>query len=219
MSNGDLNDMHSRLKALLPAGWFCDETPVLDGVLTLFAQYLSWCYSLYNYARQQTRITTASDGWLDIAAQDFFGAHLRRDEGMTDIKFRNLIKKSMFRERGTRQAILNIINDLTGYQPEIIEPQCAVDTGGYCMPTSGYGVAGRYGSLQIPCQAFVIVHRPDKEKCNSDMDSDIVFAGHESLLKDRHRNSVLTHPVTDAQIFAAITATKMEGTIVWVRVQ
>jgi hypothetical protein len=60
--------MLGRLKALIPPTWYGDDNPIRDAILTGCASALSWCYSLYLYAKLQTRINTATDGWLDIAA-------------------------------------------------------------------------------------------------------------------------------------------------------
>ena len=219
MSKGDFDDIHSRLQALLPAGWFGDKSPVLDCVLSSCALSLTWCYSLYAYARLQTRIATASDSWLDIAARDFFGIRLIRDEGMPDNELRRKISKSLFCERGTRQAITITLKELTGLAPTIIEPLRPTDTGGYGIPTTGYGIDGRYGSRSIPYQAFVIAHRSVKSDTTDDCPqyetSDI--SSHSATENDDMTMS--SGKATDAQIYAAITAVKMQGTIVWVRVQ
>lgn len=219
MSKGDFDDIHSRLQALLPAGWFGDKSPVLDVVLSSCALSLTWCYSLYAYARLQTRIATASDSWLEIAARDFFGTRLIRDEGMPDNVLRRKISKSLFCERGTRQAIIITVKELTGLAPTIIEPLRPADTGGYGIPTTGYGMDGRYGSRSIPYQAFVIAHRSVKSDTTDDCPqyetSDI--SSHSA--KENDDMTMSSGKATDAQIYAAIAAVKMQGTIVWVRMQ
>jgi len=217
VNKGDVNDIFSRLKKLLPAGWFGDETPKLDTLLLACATSLSWGYSLYQYARLQTRISTASNNWLDIAARDFFGVRLRRAEGESDDVFRLKISNSLFRERGTRQAISTVVKELTGLTPTIIEPQRSADTGGYGCPAAGYGMAGRYGSQSIPCQAFVIAYRA----VNSEAKQDNEQHEHEVLQRrpvHAELNSKSPDAVKDAHLYAAIAAVKMEGTIVWVRV-
>lgn len=131
MATGDQNDIFNRLKALLPPTWFDSTSPFLDGVLTACSQALAWCYSLYVYAKLQTRISTATDGWLDLAAYDYFGNNMQRAAGQSDDLFRNQMKISLFRERGTRQAIIDILEDMTGKTPYIFEPQRPMDTGAY----------------------------------------------------------------------------------------
>jgi hypothetical protein len=73
---GDQTDILGRIKALLPFRWFPDTTPVLDALLSGIAWSLALIYSLIQYAKNQTRIATASDGFLDLISYDFFGINL-----------------------------------------------------------------------------------------------------------------------------------------------
>jgi hypothetical protein len=131
MATGDQDDILTRLKALLPPTWFGDSHPFITAILTACAQALTWCYSLYVYAKLQTRINTATDGWLDLIAYDFFGNNYGRSAGQSDDVFRNGIKINLFRERGTRHSVQKILEDLTGNTPFIFEPQRPLDTGAY----------------------------------------------------------------------------------------
>jgi len=131
MATGDQNDILARLKALIPPSWFGDNSTFRDAILSACAQALSWCYSLYLYAQLQTRIATATDGWLDMIAYDFFGDNYGRTAGQSDDVFRNAIKINLFRERGTRHSVQKILEDLTGNTPFIFEPQRPLDTGAY----------------------------------------------------------------------------------------
>lgn len=87
MATGDQTDIFRRIKALLPQ-WFSDNTPVLDALLCGFAYATAFVYVLIAYAARQTRIKTATDGWLDMIAADFFGASLLRKPGQSDASFR-----------------------------------------------------------------------------------------------------------------------------------
>ena len=131
MATGDQSDMFGRLKNLLPRGWFGDSNPILDALSWGYAQALAWMYSLYLFAKAQTRIKTATGGWLDIAAQDFFGTGLPRSSGMSDASYQNRILINLIRERGTRYAITKVLTDLTGRPPVIFEPRRPADTGAY----------------------------------------------------------------------------------------
>src|SRR6185312_15726155 len=99
---GDQQDMLARIKAVLPARWFPDGSPVLDGLLDGMAAGWTWAYELLQYVKQQTRLTTATDVWLDIIALDFFGKRLVRRANQGDAGFRLRIQRELFRERGTR---------------------------------------------------------------------------------------------------------------------
>lgn len=220
MAKGDQNDIYTRLKGLLPPTWFGDSNPLLTGALNACANVLAWCYSLYLYAKLQTRLTTASGGWLDVAAYDFFGANLQRASGQSDDLFRNQMKINLFRARGTRQAIIDILEDLTGNTPAIFEPQRPLDTGSYGGPMIGYAVAGGYGSLVIPYQAFVIAYRPKGTGIPYVAGYQTTPSGYSTASRGQYASQeMVTGTVTDAQVYEAIAAVKMEGTIVWVRLQ
>ena len=81
MATGDQNDIFSRLKSSLPLGWFPDASPILDAVLQGAAAVLTMIYQVIVYVQLQTRIHTATDGWLDLVAVDFFGTSLPRKAG------------------------------------------------------------------------------------------------------------------------------------------
>jgi hypothetical protein len=162
---GDRQDMLSRLRAVLPARWFPDQAPVLDGVLSGLASTWSWAFHLLLYVRAQTRIATATDIWLDIIALDFFGTRLVRRPGQSDELLRTRIKRELFRERGTREAVIAALRDLTGRAPIVFEPARSADTGGYSSAAHksggmGYGVAGGWGNLALPFQCFITAYRP-----------------------------------------------------------
>jgi len=159
MATGDASNIVSRIKALLPP-WFTDTTPVRDALLAAFGSAWSFAYGLYAYAQMQTRIATASDGWLDLIALDFFGSSLRRTTNQTDTVFRNRITANLFVERATRAGMVRALTQLTGAAPTIFEPTRPFDTGVYGGPMIGYSLAGGYGSLLLPFQAFITVNIP-----------------------------------------------------------
>jgi hypothetical protein len=157
---GDQSDMLGRLKAVLPLRWFADSTPVLDGVLSGLSWAWAWVYSFMIYVESQTRIATATDVWLDVISSDFFGTHLQRRTGQSDDAFRLLIQSNLLSEHGTRRAIVNAVEDLTGRTPTIFEPMLSTDTGGYSRGGIGYGAAGGWGNMSLPFQCFVTAYRP-----------------------------------------------------------
>lgn len=219
MATGDQDDFVRRLKSVLPVQWFNDSNPILDAVLNGLASALSWVYQLYAYAVLQTRILTATDGWLDIIANDFFGERIKRQSGQTDDEFLNVIRINLFRERGTRQAIIKVLEDLTGHTPKIIEPARPQDCGGYNMPSIGYGVAGAYGSLSMPYQAFVIAYRPTGAGIPYVGGYTSTVSGYSTPSRGKYASYTELTGVTDSQIYAAVASVKMEGTTVWVRIE
>jgi hypothetical protein len=186
---GDQTDMLARLKAVLPQRWFPDATPVLDGVLTGLASAWATLYAMLGYIRAQTRIATATDGFLDLASADYFGPALPRFPGESDAAFRVRIAREMVRERATRPALVAALTDLTGRAPAVFEFARPADTG--CWNSAlGYGAGGGWGSLDLPFQALVTAYRPQAPN----------------------------PPVADADILAAITAVLPAATIAWARI-
>ena len=140
MAIGDKNDILTRLKGVLPA-WYPQTTPILDGVLSGFAQIGSWAYSLLLYTTLQTRISTATDSFLDLAAFDFFGFRIRRQPSETDANFATRIKAEVLRPRISRAGISKALSDLTGKAPVIFEPWNTGDAGGW--DTGSFAYAGQ----------------------------------------------------------------------------
>ncbi|CBJ38345.1 protein of unknown function [Ralstonia solanacearum CMR15] len=218
---GDQSDIYGRLRSYLPR-WFGDaaQSPVLNALLQGLAYTGAYVYSLYAYAKLQTRILTATDGWLDMIAADFFGTSLQRAANQSDASFRGRIILNLFRERATRNGMIKVLQDLTGRTPTIIEPTRPADTGAYGAPNIGYSQAGAYGSLQMPYQAFVIAYRPLGTGIPSVAGYGISTGGYgQASQADWASMSMIQNAVQDADIYAAIDATKPVGTIVWASIQ
>lgn len=187
MAIGDQLNITARVRALLPS-WFGSTTPLLTATLQSYAVTGAFVYSLYAYTKLQTRILTATDGWLDMIAADYFGTGLFRAAGQSDASFRTRIVASLLRERATHQAMVKVLQDITGRTPQVVELRRVLDTGAYGY-LFGYGVRGAYGSLWPSVyQAFVIAYRP--------------LAG-----------SGFT--ASDADIFSAVDGVKPIGTVIW----
>src|ERR1700734_598030 len=105
MATGDVQDIVARIKAVLPNGWFTGSTPILDGVLKGSAAALAQVYSLISYAQLQTRLATATDGFLDLISFDYFGSLYPRKPMEADSAFRSRIQAELFLERGTRHGL------------------------------------------------------------------------------------------------------------------
>jgi hypothetical protein len=220
---GDQTDMVARLKAVLPRGWFADDTPLLDGVLAGLGCGWAWLYQSLQYVITQTRIATASDVWLDVIARDYFGRRLVRTPGQADGPFRQRILAELLRERGTRAAIVSVLEDLTGRSPVVFEPARATDTGAYGTTAGGwsglaYGAAGGWGSLILPFQVFVTAYRP--------IGSGIAFVagwgsgcgGYNAGALEYGNLAMLQGQVTDADIAAATAGVLPIATIGWLQI-
>lgn len=220
MAAGDQQDFVNRIKAVLPSGWFRDETPVLDGVLNGIAWALALAYSLAAYTRLQTRISTATDGFLDLISADYFGGAMPRKPQESDTAFRNRILASLLRERGTRRGLIRALELLTGRTPWVFEPARPADTGGYGVGGVGYGMAGGYGSLALSDQAFVIAYRPVGQGIPNIAGYGSSSGGYGAGSEAMYANpSLIQGAVTDADIYAAIDSVKLAGTTVWTQIQ
>jgi len=127
---GDQSDFLRRLKSALPP-WFGTNTPIMDAVLSGPSSSFSIIYSLIKYATNQTRLKTATDGWLDLAARDFFALGFRRRTNEPDAAYQARILAEIIRPRVTRAAVSKAVQDLTGIAPIIFEPARVFDTGAF----------------------------------------------------------------------------------------
>jgi hypothetical protein len=218
MAVGDQNDMVCRIKALLPNGWFADKTPILNGVLNGIGWALAFVYGLISYAALQTRIATATDGFLDLISFDFFGTTLPRKPQESDTAFRTRIQAELFLERVTRPGMIKALQLLTGRTPVIFEPARPADTGAYNTNTMGYGVAGAYGSLQLRAQAFVIAYRPSGSGIPNIAGYGVSTGAYNTPSQAEYTSlTQIVGSVTDADIYSCIDSVKAAGTTIWTR--
>ena len=192
MAVGDQADITARIKALLPRWFGAGETPVLDALLQGPAWALSFAYSLWAYTKLQTRIRTATDGWLDLIAGDFFGTRLMRRAGQADAPYRAVILASVLRRKVTRKAMSDALTQLTGRAPLIVEGDRPSDTGAWNRPRGYWNRTGAWGAHR-PYQAFITAFRPL-------MGSD-------------------QYGVSDEDIRLLIETAKPAGTVVWLQIQ
>jgi hypothetical protein len=218
VTTGDQSDQVGRLKALLPR-WFGDTVPVLSALLAGYGYVQAFLFSLVTYAKLQTRVLTATGGWLDLISADFFGTGLPRIAGQSDASFRNRIIANLFRKRGTRADVIAVLESLTGRTPDVFEPRRVLDTGAYGAPLTGYGAAGGYGSILLPYQAFVTAYRPLGTGIPLISGYNIPAGGYGVPSRAAYGDiSTITEPVNASDIFAAIDSVKPAGTIVWARI-
>jgi hypothetical protein len=217
---GSQPDIVNRLQRLIPNGWFPNGlSPIRDAILAGFSNIFSFVFSLILYVRLQTRIATATDGFLDMIAADFFGTNLPRQANQGDISYRSRIQSSIFLERATRNAVIRILTQLTGRAPIVFEPQRTADTGVYGGPGLAYGVAGGYGSTQLPYQSFVIAFRPPGTGLQNIAGYGTPAAAYNTPTELAYVNlSQINGQLQDADIFAAVDSVKVLGTIIWMRI-
>lgn len=214
---GDAADMQGRLASLLPLRWFADSTPVLSSLLAGLAEGWAWLNDMLTYARQQTRIATATDTFLDLVSQDCFAAALPRRTGESDAAFRARIRQELLRARATRPALIGVLTDLTGRTPVIFEPARPADTGAYGVAL-GYGVAGGWGSLALPFQCFVTAFRPLGAGVPMVSGWGSGAGGWGGGAIEYASRPMVEAQVADADITAAIARTLPAATIAWTRI-
>lgn len=229
---GDQNDIVGRIKAVLPARWFpltepgsTTTTPLLDGLLAGLGSAWSWLYSMVAYANLQARIATATDVWLDLTALDFFGLRVQRAVSESDPQFRARIEAEILRPRGTRAALIAALTALTGRAPTVFEPANTSDTGGWGVTGAmGYGVAGGYGDLHLPFQAFVTAFRPagggvaDVAGYANRSTFNIGAGGYGVGAIEYASDSLVLGQITDAMIQSTVVNVMPEATIAWLRI-
>lgn len=218
MSTGDAPNILARLKAVLPQSWFPDTSPVLDGLLTGFATVGSFVYGLIAYARLQTRVQTATDGFLDLAAFDFFGLRVRRKQSQSDASLRALIQAEVLRERATRFGIQHAVEDLTGNPVRVFETFNPQDSGGWGTYAFAFDMAGYWGSSSYPYTMFLDVVQPNGAGIPNLAGLDSSYSGWGAGYFYLADLSLVTGAVTDQDIYDTVEATRAAGILTWVRI-
>ena len=216
MTTGTQQDIFERLKTLIPR-WFVDKQPILDAILWGFSAVYSWVYDFIQYAILQARIKTATGKWLDAIAFDFFGTRIYRRSGQNDAGFRKIIIANLFKEKSTRKAVHDTLNDLTGNKPKLFEPRNSSDTGGYDRGGVGYGLAGGYGSMLTPSQGFVAATLPHNDGIPNVAGYNTETGAYTTPSRAVYSGlSQLSDGVFDNDICDALNETKACGTVIWV---
>ena len=216
MATGDQTDILSRLRALLPVSWFPVSAPNLDASLAGAAWAFSSNYAQLTYVALQTRIKTATDGWLDVISYDFFGTTLPRLTNETDGAFRARILANLFVKGPTRSCMSKVLELITGSAPSIFEPSNTSDSGGWDSGfyfDTGIPEGGGWGD-PLPFQSFVTAYRPAGGNIDlGEFDAYTFSWDSWGAWSDGSPVSI-----TDAAIIAAVESTRMLGTIVWLRI-
>lgn len=122
-----------------------------------------------DYSTAQSRLQTATGFWLDLFGLDFFGADLQRHHFENDDNYRRRLLINVLAPRVSRCAVKCNVENLTGFEPKIIEPRNNNDCGGYgsllnkTWNGAAYNHAGAYGSMELPFQFFIQCTRPTGE--------------------------------------------------------
>jgi hypothetical protein len=214
-SVGTTADMVVRIKSVLPTNWFCDTSPNLDALLAGLGSIWSGLYSLLRSVRLQARIATASGVFLDIAAQDYCGDKLSRRAGEADYPFSLRIRANLLAPHATREALVEVLLQLTGRHPKIFEPTNSSDTGGYNTSTLGYNTTGGYGSMMLPYQVFVTAYRPNSTPVSNAGGYNMGPGGYNNAPMFYIESIDTTGVLNDVEIYAAITETLPVNAVAW----
>lgn len=208
---GSRADLFNRLKALIPRSWF-GLSPNFDATLQGPAWALSSNYAQITYAALQTRIKSATDGYLDLIACDFFGIALARNVLESDGAFRARILANLFVKGPTRKDMRTVLTLITGKAPVIFEPGNTADSGGW---DGGFYFdrEGGWGD-PLPYQSMVTAYRPIGGIVSlGEWDANRFSFDADAWWSDEQPDSI-----TDTAIVAAVEATRALGTTVWLRI-
>ena len=226
VGSGFLEDSFgNQIVAVVDQPEIISTAPVLYSVLSGFSVALAGSYALIQLSGEETLISTATDIWLDLHAQDFLGNSVLRRAQESDASFRTRMQAAIFPPAVTRQALIDRLTLLTGRAPVVFEPTQPIDTGAYGYGGLGYNTSGGYGSLALPFQAFVTVFRPHSQGVpllagySGDLSSPVYAPlGYGTGLGSYVDIAQAFDGVTDADIYHAVAATEAAGSIVWTRI-
>lgn len=218
---GSQIDVQNRINALLPTGWFTKGlVPIRDALVAGLAYLGSQIYSLIVYLRLQTRISTATDGFLELIALDYSGLNgLLRRGSQSDSSYRANILASILRPRNTRAAISAILLQLTGVAPIIFEPWRPADTGDYNDPaTLAYNTVGGYGSMNDPGQAFITAFLPPGNGVPAVAGYGIPVGAYSTpSLIEYASLALIAGSITLDDIYVAVNSVRPATRLLWVR--
>lgn len=218
MATGDQSDMESRIRATLVPSWFGGTSPIVDAIVKGAAYLLAFAYSMFAYAKLQTRIKTATDIWLDLISNDFLGSRLPRRANELDDPYRQRIMARILRETTTRKGMHDALTTLTGREPVIFEPRKPADTGSYGAG-AGYNVGGGYGSMKMPYQALIIALRPLGSGVPTVTGYGKAAGGYGTASRFEYASlDMVQSAVSDQDIYSLVDEVKPAGTTCWVRV-
>lgn len=128
MTTGSQSDLIGRLQTWLPSRWFPTQAQNGDGsvpriyaLLAGAAATLAQVWTQLQYARAQTRLSTSTDGWLDLGIADFMGDILPRNPGESDAAYWARAQPQLLPKANTRPNLRAALTLLTGNSVRMIE--------------------------------------------------------------------------------------------------
>jgi hypothetical protein len=218
MAIGDNADMAARIRRCCRRGSE-NRTRWSDALVAAAAVVLAFAYSLFAYAKAQTRIRTASGIWLDIVAQDFFGTRIVRAAGQNDDSFRSIILANLLRPQATRQAISDVIEALTGFAPRSSSRSAQWTAAPMASAMAAMGALGPMDRSPFPPKHFWlrIAHG---SRASQRAGYGASSAGYGVGSQAEYASlDMLGARVTDGQIYDAIAQSKAVGVTIWTRIR
>ena len=157
---GDAPDFAQRLRAQLPDRWFPAVAQSLDGILAGLGTTWAAVFGQLMFVQRQTRLTTVSGGFLDMAAADFTGLRVVRRAYESDDQLRSRLLP-VLHDKATRAALIARLTLVTGNVPTVCEPGNVTDTGGYGVATVYGGATGVIAAVPLQRADGTIVQRAD----------------------------------------------------------
>lgn len=225
-----LPNFASRLAELLPPSWFGTgatqvdgvtgeaETPILNTILAAFAYPLSWIYSLYQYTLNQNRLQTSSGVWIDRTSYDFFGNTLPRRSGESDASYSGRVQAWFSQPRLSRDGITEVVTDVTGYTPELLELWNPTDCGGYDY-VMGWDVAGHWGDLSLNNQFLITAYRPAGGGVPNVDGWGGYLGGYDVGAIEYIADSWIKVAAQDAEIYSTIAGATAAGVTAWTAIE
>ena len=152
------------LVATLPQSWFSiSDFSFIKAVMSGFAQCMSFFYANIQYAKVQTRINTANDGFLDLISGDFLGNAVPRLPNEVDSVYRARIMANVFLKKVTKPAIQYAVTSL--FPDKVVNVEIFESVSGMTIPNLAtpigheevprYDYSGRYGSILQPYETWI----------------------------------------------------------------
>lgn len=197
----DIQQFTQRQLALMPP-WFGEDPQNLIATLQGSAYCNNNIYSLLFFLKAQMRLQDMQGESLDLFAQDFFGENLLRHYAEDDNSYRKRISAALLRPGATRQAMIDVLTDLTGRVPVIWES--GIDSG-FCdyFFCDHFSVGGT-----APAQAWIIAYRPFNPET-----AGIFYVDNTAYCDNFYASGDYTSTITDQDILSAIEETKAQGTV------
>jgi len=180
----------------LPRGWFNPSGPIINAIINGVATATAQSSSDLQFVQNQTRIATATGEYLDLCSVDYLGfGNLPRRAGEPDASFRSRIQFWVLRELGTRQALIDVLTEITGNVPVVFEPIRDAQYFDSCY----LDYNAQMGSYDFPYSFLISIQRPNVALLahsyafdNSYLDYNAYFGGDP------------TSEITDAELMQAV---------------